>query len=280
MSLINCDFKLAGRTLPLVMDLDNERVTEAAIRGYLANGIMYEPDVSAIMFRILAEGDIAIDVGANVGYFTLLMGLISGPRGHVVAFEPGDENVQRLRANLALTGLENVTMVETAASAQPGELTFFINSDNAGGSALWDPAQYPGNVKCQENPLPLRIQATTIDAEMERLGLDAPKLIKIDTEGAEHEVLKGARKLLATGKVPYIVAELHEFGLDKMGSSQMELRGFMAQFGYETFAMYNNGTMPKMIPRDTTITSRHMINILFSTPKSISRIWPVEIFDQ
>lgn len=262
------------------MDLDSGLMTEAAIRNHLANGVLYEPDVSAIMFRILAEGDSVIDVGANVGYFSLLMGLIAGPQGHVLAFEPGAENVQRLRANLALTGIENVTVVETAASAEPGELTFFINSDNAGGCALWDPAQYPGNVKCQETPLPLRIQATTIDAEMERSGLAVPKLIKIDTEGAEHEVLKGASKLLATGKVPYIVAELHEFGLDKMGSSQMALREFMAQFGYETFAMYNSGAMPKLIPRGTTISARYIMNILFSTPDAISRIWTVDAFDQ
>jgi hypothetical protein len=142
MSVLSCNFEVSGRTLPLVMDLDNGRMTEAAIRHHLSNGVMYEPDVSRFMLGALAEGDVVIDVGANVGYFALLMGLIGGPQGRVVAFEPGEENIQRMRANMALTGIENVTLVETAASAESGELTFFINRDNDGGHALWDPGQF------------------------------------------------------------------------------------------------------------------------------------------
>src|SRR6185503_3977525 len=119
----------------------------------------------------------------------------------------------RLRANLTANRLDNVTVIEQAASDKAEEISFYINSDNAAGNAIWDPADFPGNVKSRQQSEIVRMQATTLDAEVERLNLPTPKLIKIDTEGAEHKVLLGARRLLAGAAVPYVIAELHEFGL-------------------------------------------------------------------
>jgi hypothetical protein len=108
--------------------------------------------------------------------------------------------------------------------------------------------------------------------------LAPPKVIKIDTEGAEHTVLRGARDLLASHLVPYVVAEILEFGLAEMGSSQAALRGFMAEHGYSTFGIYSGGAMPKLIPPATELTSDFIINILFSTIDDVAKLWPVENF--
>ena len=85
----------------------------------------------------------------------MLAATLVGPSGHVVAFEPDPENLARLRANLAHNDCKNVTVIEKAVTNRVGEIEFFINSDDSGGNALWDPAQYPGNVKCLANPIPL-----------------------------------------------------------------------------------------------------------------------------
>ena len=69
--------------------------------------------------------------------------------------------------------------------------------------------------------------ATTLDDELRQCGLAAARPIKIDTEGAEQQVLQGATGHLADRKIPFIVAELHEFGLAKLGNSQQSLRGLM-----------------------------------------------------
>jgi len=125
----------------------------------------------------------------------------------------------------------------------------------------------------------ISMQATTIDAEIERLGSGIPRLIKIDTEGAEHRVLAGARTLLTDRKVPFIIAELHEFGLEKMNSSQQALRQFMEGFGYSTFGLYFDGALPKLIPAGSHLVAPHIINILFSTPEELGKRWPTVPFD-
>jgi hypothetical protein len=91
--------------------------------------------------------------------------------------------------------------------------------------------------------------------------------------------LQGARRLLREGKLSYVIAELHHFGLAKMNSTEMGLRRFMEGFGYDTFAMYHSGCLPKLIPRGTRVMSRYILNLLFSAPENIGRLWDSDWFD-
>ncbi len=104
-------------------------------------------------------------------------------------------------------------------------------------------------------------------------------MVKIDTEGAEHLVLRGAEALLTERETPYIIAELHGFGLERMGSSQAGLRAFMAAHGYETFLLYWDGSLPKLVPARTRIEGAGFLNLLFSTPEHVAALWRVERFD-
>jgi hypothetical protein len=104
-------------------------------------------------------------------------------------------------------------------------------------------------------------------------------LIKIDTEGAEQRVLEGAHHLLAGQKVPFIIAELHEFGLAKLGCSQDSLRSLMEGLGYSTFGLSYNGALPKLIPPGTRIKYPVLINLLFSTVEKIGEYWPDAAID-
>jgi FkbM family methyltransferase len=279
MPVITCGFNRG--TAPLLqmkLDLDPDRPNERSILTYLQTGASFEPDVANVLVRVLREGDVAVDVGANVGYLTTLAAMLVGPMGHVVAFEPGPENLARLRANLALNDCTNVTVVEKAVTNQVGDVEFFINSDDSGGNALWDPAQYPGNVKCLATPIRLTVPGTTLGAELEELRL-APKVIKIDTEGAEQRVLEGMRSLLASQEPRFIIAELHPFGLAKLGCSQQSLRGFIEGLGYSTFGLTYAGALPRFIPAATRIESPYFINLLFSKPEWVGEYWPTVAFD-
>jgi FkbM family methyltransferase len=272
-------FSRGDTPLQLKMDLDEENSNEKTILNFLQSGNFYEPDVSNILVKVLGEGDVVLDIGANVGFFTVLAARLVGPAGHVVAFEPDAANLARLRGNLVLNDIANVTVVEKAATNQEGQVRFFINSDNSGGNALWDPGQFPGNAKSLASPVSLAVAATTLDAECARLRLRAPKLIKIDTEGADQLVLEGARALLARRTTPFVIAELHEFGLAKMGCSQQSLRGLMEGFGYATFALSYGGALPKLVPPATRIEARLFINLLFSTPERVGEYWPTTFID-
>jgi FkbM family methyltransferase len=255
------------------IDLDPTRANENSIIKFLERGRHYEPDVSLMMCQLVEPGDLVVDVGANAGFFTALLGVLTGPTGRVLSFEPGANNLGRLKNNIALNKLANVTLIEQPASNVPGDITFFINSDDSGGNALWDVGTFPGNVKSAAAPQSLTLRATTLDVEVERLGRGMPKLIKVDVEGAELQVLLGSAKMLAGCKVPFVIAEYHPFGLVKMGTSPEALRGFMESLGYSAFAMYYDGAMPKLIPPGTELAIPSIVNLLFSTPAEVARVW-------
>jgi FkbM family methyltransferase len=277
MTAITLNVKLPYRQLEMVQDL--EPADDTTIFSSLNAGTLYEADVAHVMMRVLHDGDVALDVGANIGFFTVMMAKLTAPGGRVAAFEPGPDNLARLRRNIATAGVDNVTVIEQPASDAAGPIRFYLNSDVSGGHALWDPGSFPGNTKSLAEPRIARAMATTLDAVVQELDLPPPRLIKIDTEGAEHRVLAGATGLLRDRRVPYIVAELHDFGLHQLGSSPRELRRFMQGFGYATFGLYYDGAMPKLIPPDTELQPPHIINVLFSTIEDVGRLWQVERFD-
>ncbi|MBY0508825.1 MAG: FkbM family methyltransferase [Rhodospirillaceae bacterium] len=279
MALINININSGDRVLAMTLDLDETQPNEKTILEYVKSNQLYEPDVAHLMLQFVDAGDVVVDVGANVGFFTTLLATLTGPTGRVLSFEPGAGNLARLHRHIAINAFEHVTVVEQPASAVAGEVEFFINSDNSGGNALWDVGSFPGNEKSAAAPLPLKLLATTVDDEIKRLGLPAPKLIKIDTEGAELEVLRGCRHLLTGQRTPFVIAESHPFGLAKMNASLKELRTFMAGFGYATFALFYDGAMPRFIPLDVEIKSKHFINLLFTTPEHIARFWSLAVHD-
>ena len=279
MAAIQLGFPVAGQHRSMIMDLDETRSNESYILKYLRRGQHYEPDVSTTLVQIVKDGDVVVDVGANVGFFTMLAATLTGPTGRVVSFEPGDNNLGRLKNNIALNQFQHVTLIEQPAVDTPRELQFFINSDDSGGNALWNPGEFPINVKSAAAPKPITMQGTTVDAEIARLGLPAPKVIKIDTEGAELTVLKGCVQQLTNRRTPYVIAEYHPFGLGKMGASPHELRAFMASFGYSAFFTYYDGSMPRLVPLETEIAAACIFNLLFATPEDVGRIWKIAYHD-
>lgn len=279
MPVVDFTAKLPAGECRMRFDLDRERPNDQTALSYIAGGSLYEPDVAAVFTRAIQAGDIVLDVGANAGLFTVLAAILTGPNGHVVGFEPAPANLEQLAVNLALNDIANVTVVPRPASDRSEAVAFHLNSDSDGGHSLWQPGNFPANTKSRANARSIAMTATTIDAEMARLGLAPPRLIKIDTEGAEHRVLAGAISLLRECQTPYVVAEMHSFGLLQMGSSQTLLRDFMAGLGYDTFLLYLDGTLPRLVPRDTTVICPYFYNVLFSTPAHVAALWPLAVHD-
>jgi FkbM family methyltransferase len=280
MSLVTINLSRgAVQTLQMKLELDANWAAEQSVLSRLQSGVSFESDVANAFIKMLRAGDVVADVGANIGYLTVLAALLVGPSGRVVAFEPDAANVERLRGNLALNNCANVTVVEKAITNRVGEVEFFINSDNSGGNALWDVALFPGNVKSLAEPKRIVVEATTLDAEWKRLGLPAPRVIKIDTEGAEQLVLEGARDVLAGLQTKFAIAELHSFGLERLGCSQESLRAAAEQLGYSTFGLLYSGALPRFFPPATRIDNQHAINLLFSRPEWMGEIWPAAAFD-
>jgi FkbM family methyltransferase len=157
--------------------------------GYLLGAT--EPLVQQVLTRHLRPGSVFYDIGANVGFFTLVGARLVGPRGAVWAFEPNPETIPVLRRNIALNGFRHVTVIESALGARVGRAT--LVSDD------------PLTAHLGATGVP--VDVTTLDAMLEQLR--PPDLVKIDVEGAEAEVLAGMRKTLDEF-APVVICEVHQ----------------------------------------------------------------------
>lgn len=186
----------------------------------------FEPNETWAVQQLLRPGDTFVDVGANVGYFTLLASKIVGRNGKVISFEPAPSNASRLRENVRLNQAENVITYEFAVSDRPG--TVRIGRQREGGSATFT----------------IRIKESTAESwevsavQLDRI-LDSQqniRLIKIDTEGAELLALKGFVEHLRSGNVPYVFCEIADSPFRELGGSTEELYSLMSSFGYSAYA--------------------------------------------
>jgi FkbM family methyltransferase len=242
----------------------------------LLEGRRYEPDTTDLVLKLLRPGDWVMDIGAHVGLITVLAAHRVGPKGGVIAVEPDPDNLDALRANVALNGQDAwVHVVSGVAADVEGRRELRRNLDNDGGHALWDPGLHPFNTQTAETPTTQIVDAHTLDGLHDRFGRHAIRLVKIDTEGAEHLVLSGGPRLLGRRYPPFVIAELNPFGLDAMGSSQVDLRGLMEGLGYGTF-LPRGSALPAFVPPGVLIDwTDYVGNVLFAQPGELCRLWPV-----
>jgi len=179
--------------------------------------ILEAGDVRALR-PYLAPDSLAIDVGANIGFFTTRFARWSSGTGKVLAIEPEDHNFSRLERVVRRAGLEHrVSLVQGVAAESAGELKLAINPN------------HPGDHKI--GPEGVAVKAYTLDdlwRQSERLPVS---LIKIDVQGGETRVIRGATHILVTFH-PALFVEVDPAALEAMGSSASELLDELSRHGY------------------------------------------------
>jgi FkbM family methyltransferase len=155
-------------------------------------------------FFIPKEGDTVVDVGAHIGLYTLIAAKRVGPSGKVIAIEPDPENCNLLKRNVELNRLTNVITLECAAFSSNSKLKLYLPGKERGFTKL---GTIMTNRAVTENFL--EIDATTLDHLMMMQGIAQVNWIKIDVEGAELEVLKGATLTLSVSKDIALLVEIH-----------------------------------------------------------------------
>lgn len=277
MSFQSARIQTKTRQIDFQIDLDPADPNENFLLQHLRQGICYEPDVVHILLRTVKPGGFVLDIGANIGFFTILMSKLVGPTGRVSAFECNPEVTSKLIANIEKNQLDNVGVYHNPLWHRPGPVQFWVNRDSTGGSALWDVAEWPQNTLSQLDPKVLQLNATTIDILMAP-EKHAPSVIKMDVEGAEFDIMRGAWETLERADYPAtIISELNPFGLKQLGGSTGEYRDFMFERGYELFLPSVNGTLPAMVPRNSEVAyvgGVQTTNGLFSTVTAVGEAWP------
>lgn len=196
---------LGGPLRGMVLDLDPRTLKLMAVGRH-------EPEVQRAIEEHLGPGQTAFDVGAHVGYASLLMAGRVGPGGKVVAFEPDPDVLACLRGNLTrnLAAAGAVVAVERAVAAAAGGRPFVRRADTATGHL-------------HEGPGALAVQVTTLDDAAAEHGL--PDLVKVDVEGGELAVLSGAPELLAAGRTTFVI-EAHSAELERDCAGLLEAAGW------------------------------------------------------
>jgi FkbM family methyltransferase len=158
-----------------------------------------ETEVQHVLREFVRPGDVFFDVGANVGFFTLLAARFVGPTGTVVAFEPQPENLEALRGNVSLNGFTNVIVDSRAVSSSSG--TRVLDWRNPPTARLVDGSQ-------AHSGRSFSVGTTSIDDYVADNPGHAPRMVKIDVEGHELDVIQGMKRtLLEHG--PTILCEMH-----------------------------------------------------------------------
>jgi FkbM family methyltransferase len=174
----------------------------------------------------LKQGDFAIDVGACFGAYSILMAAKCGQSGRVVAFEPDPYACEVLEKNLDLNPNIRRPVVEACAcSDSDGEATLFSRGGNAQSSLARSAVQFSATQKAEE----IRVPLVTVDSYLVAHDQPEPRCIKIDAEGAEIRILKGARQLLLGNAL--IVCELHPYAWPEFGNTLPELKDLAAAAG-------------------------------------------------
>jgi FkbM family methyltransferase len=167
----------------------------------------------------LQPGDTFVDVGANVGYFTLLASTLGA---RVVAYEPTPSVFTRLRENVDLNGFHHAQLVNAAVMDKPGTLSLHLSGDDPEANSLFgDDAQS------------VQVPAVTLDDDLASRDIQHVDLLKIDAEGAEPFVLDGATRLLSSPKPPAIIVEVNAFTLKCAGLHPSDILSRLEAHDYQ-----------------------------------------------
>jgi len=185
----------------------------------------YEPVNTFLFKQILRPGGTAVDVGANIGYFTLLAASLVGEGGRVIAAEAHPRNFEILAAAVERNGLKQVRPVNLGLSDENG----------SGQIIMADQKEYANRTASmvpQSGLTGPTIQLRTLDDCMAEWGIDVVDLLKIDVDGFETKVVRGGAKSLASGRIRNVIVEFDERWLSASGSSVDELTSLLHAAGF------------------------------------------------
>jgi len=191
----------------------------------------WEPNVTALFQKLVLPGDTVIDVGANIGYFTVLSSILTGSEGRVYSFEPSAETRSRLLKNLALNGIQNVHVVAAGAWNEQGNAKLNTHPVDRGGSSIRvidDSSEFE------------EISLTRIDTTVKSDEWSNVRLIKIDVEGAECHAAQGMQDILNAQTDIVVIIEVENPKLQDFGKSAAELLSFFTNQGFYAYRIPNN----------------------------------------
>jgi FkbM family methyltransferase len=193
----------------------------------------YELAETAFFHRILKPGMVFVDIGANVGYFTVLASRLVGDAGTVIAVEPEPKNFELLKRNVNENKLRNVILLNTALGATTGQAELFLSASNYGDHQLYR--------REDESRQPVSVPLDTLDNALARCNISRVDVIKMDVQGYEYQILAGMRRTLAYNAHLVVLTEFWPQGLSRAGGSDSQLWQDLMEFNFSASLLQENG---------------------------------------
>lgn len=206
------------------------------ISGDLARDRIWEPFETEIFCRLCGPGDFVLDLGANIGWYTVIASRLVGKDGKVVAFEPEETNLSLLKKNVAMSrGVGPVEIMKMALGDREESARLFISENNQGDHRLF------GDGTHRESQ---DVQVKTLDSFF-ATSVRKPTVVKSDTQGSESRILRGAANLFDEGWRPILILEFWPFGLVNSGDDPLNLWESLVSLGYSLYEL--SEANPKLV---------------------------------
>lgn len=225
----------------MVYSLNKEIAINLYKDNYLSHLIyfnQFEAETVDFLNSNLKKGYSFIDIGANIGYFTLLAANILSNNGMVLSFEPTKETYSRLSENIIYNDYKNIEAFDCAISDYNGSANFNVSSD---GHDAFNSFSLPfEGIYTQEI-----VEVKTLDSFYQKLEKFKNKIcIKIDVEGWEYNAIKGAKRIL-TELDPILIIEFNDANTKNSPFKCKDVYSLLSSYGYKMYALVDNKLIPK-----------------------------------
>jgi len=210
----------------------------------------YEKELGDLLKKIVKPGAVFVDLGANIGYFSLLVANNS-PSAKVISFEPVAGLFQNMNDNISLNNIKNILTVNAAAGEINEEKELFVSApDNLGMSSFHQPENYSGKKE--------RVKVVAIDDWFKISGLPRIDVIKLDIEGSELTALKGMKEVLQKQQ-PVLIVEVNPETLSMFNLKPSDIYDYLKQLNFEGFLILEGAKLEHL----NRVEMNQTTNVLF-----------------
>jgi FkbM family methyltransferase len=204
-----------------------------------ANDGIFEESETKLVKRVIKKGDTVLDIGANIGYYTLIFANLVGNEGKVFAFEPDPMNFSLLKKNIKINRYKNVILENKAVSNKTGKIKLYLGDSNRAINRIYD-------AKIGDATKSIEIDAVKLDEYFKNYDKKID-FIKIDVEGSESSAFEGMSSILKKTRNLKMMTEFYPFLIKKFGGSPEQYLNLLLNFGFNLYDVQNIKTT-KMKP--------------------------------
>lgn len=220
-------YKVFRKMTPKVLDVNGMKMCVDPEDRIIANDLIlhgvHEKFITQVVKSRVTEGMKVVDIGANIGYYTLLFAKLVGPSGKVYAFEPDPNNFALLSKNVEMNGFANVVLVNKAVSDSNGTADLYISEHNKGGHSMFNFNREKTSIK---------IETVTLDDYFREYEGNID-FVKMDAEGAEYKALRGMKHLLRVNGRMKILTEVLSPAIRAAGDDPREFLREIGDAGFD-----------------------------------------------